>query len=374
MTEFSRWVQSTSDSSLLCMVHDRLCCDAMGTVLAFAEYARSFGKTIRCIQARPRSHPMSERLYADVVAGKNIFSFGELIEDQMEDLIQNHTTLFAFDTSSPQNCGYFPYFASKKLYVLDHHEKGIEYMGNLPQSELILQEDAQSASALILDLLLKENKLPCEQDTLLALSLGVYQDTILLKPQEYSPMTRNAFSLLENLLTPATKEEREKIKQTPYPLCWQQCVSRALQCPVKNDALVMGLGIIDNPGVLSYVADHLLEAQKASTVIVLGLAHEQVGKRRYLDFVASGRSKGSYASQLPALFETVFYLEKDGQLISRGGGKITGNVASCAACVPLPQDDPHQAWQKKKLRIQEDLLALGFPAVCMTFDNGTITS
>jgi len=346
----------------------------MGTVLAFAEYAQQFGKTVRCIQARPRSHPMSERLYAEVVAGKQIVSFGELVEEQMEDMKKSHTALFAFDTSSPQNCGYFPYFSSKKLYVLDHHKKGIEYMGNIPQSEVILREDAQSASALILHILQQENKLPHEQDTLLALSLGVYQDTILLKPHEYSSLTNNAFSQLENLLTPATKQKRDMIKQTPYPASWKQCVSRALQCPVKNDTLVVGLGIVDNPGIISYVADHLLEAQKGSTVIVLGLAHEEIGKKKYVDFVASGRSKGLYATQLSSLFELVFYLEKDGQLISRGGGKITRTLASCAACIPVAQEDIQKAWQKEITRVKENLLDLGFSAECMTFDHGTITS
>lgn len=374
MTDLLKWMQSTPDSLLLSMVHDRLCCDAMGTVLAFAEYAKQLGKAVRCIQARPRSHPMSERLYTEIVEKKKIFSFGELIECQMEEMVKNHTTLFAFDTSSTQNCRYLSHFLSKRIYVLDHHEKGMEYMGNLPQSEVIRREDAQSASALILDILQQENKLPQEQDTLLALYLGVYQDTILLNPHEYSPLTKNAFSLLENLLTTASKQDIEKIKQTPYPLSWQQCVSRALQCPTKNDTLVLGLGIIDNPGILSYVADKILEARKASTAIVMGLAHEQVGEKKYTDFVASGRSKGRYAVQLPTLFEMVFYLEQNGQLISRGGGKITGTLASCAACVPLAQDDLQKAWQKKTTQVKENLLSLDFPIACMTFDNGTISS
>ena len=119
--------------------------------------------------------------------------------------------------------------------------------------------------------------------------------------------------------------------------------------------LVLGLGIVDHPGIVAYVADHLLAACKATTIIVLALVEEHIGKKHYRDLVASGRSTDALAPQLPGIFGDAFSIENNGKRISRGGGKITGKLASCAASIPLPEKgDALALWQEEGKKIKKE--------------------
>ncbi len=373
--QLRKWIASTPDKTLLAITHDRKCCDAMGAVMGFAYYAKQFGKDVTCIFARPHSQPMSERLYAEVIAPNGIMVLGEELEEkgELEKIIAQSTTLFALDTSSMQNSTYLPTILGKKqlkLYCIDHHEAGFEDIAKYPGSDIIRVEEAQSASCLITNLLRANNALPNDQETLIALYMGMYQDTIMIPPAHYSSLTTDAFAMVEARLLQESRQYITNLKSTPYPAQWQQYAKDALFYPTKNDSIVVGLGIIDNPGVVAYVADKLL-AHGISTTIVMGLAEERVGTKVYRDLVASGRSNDSFASQLPTLFGTVFYIESNGRIISKGGGKITGTLASCAANIPLnPNIDVKQQWLTEVNKRKQELLDCNIPNECMTFYNG----
>ncbi|MBI4441251.1 hypothetical protein HY639_03725 [Candidatus Woesearchaeota archaeon] len=369
------WLATTKDSSLLAITHNGKCCDSMGAILAFAHYAKAFGKDVTCIFSRPHSWPMSERLYDEVVAPKGIMVLGETLEETglLEKEILSHSTLFALDTSSTQNSTYLPVIlnhphgSNMAIYAIDHHEAGFEDISDLPNGKVLRVTEAQSASALMLTLLREKGVIPTEQDILTALYLGIYQDTRMLQPADYSPMTREALAELDVWLTTASKDYIENIKATPCPQHWQQHLAEALAYSAHDKCLVVGLGVIDNPGIVSYVSDGLLAAGKSDTAIVVGLTHERVGKKSYLDLVASGRSNGKLAESLPLIFSAAFYIEQDSRCISRGGGKINKGLASCAASIPLAHGPIDRLWTQEIKKLKANLLACDIPEECMTW-------
>lgn len=376
----NEWLEKTSDSTLLVITHDRKCCDALASVVAFEHYAKLYSKNAKCIFAKPHSHPMTERLYNDIVAPLNIMHLGEIIENTLEKEIMKSTAIFALDTSSTQNCTYMPIILSYdhvkegnlQIYSIDHHEKGFEDISELPYGNVFRIEEAQSVSAFFVNMLNQEKDLPKEQEKLIALYLGTYQDVWMLEKNNYSDITKDAFGILNSELTQKSKNKIEDYKMTPYPINWQTHLENALAAKEYKDWLVYGVGIIDNPGIVSYIADGIMNSNKAENTIVLGIIEEYVGPKKYLDIVISGRSKGDYASSMPILFSAAFYTHENGRSISRGGGKVMGTkipIAACAASIALPNSisDLTLTWDNETKKIKESLVSLDIPRESIAF-------
>src|SRR5205085_8820803 len=103
---------------------------------------------------------------------------------------------------------------------------------------------------------------------------------------------------------------------------------------------VVGLGVIDDTGIVPFVANRLMEMIGFKTTIVFGLVYDRIeGQIISVDLDASGRSTQDTEIVLADLFHDIFFVtDPAGRKTSKGGGRtnmLLGDYSGAGASVPL---------------------------------------
>jgi hypothetical protein len=98
--------------------------------------------------------------------------------------------------------------------------------------------------------------------------------------------------------------------------------------------------VIDDTGIVPFVANRLMEMCSFKTTIVFALVYDRIeGQIISVDLDASGRSTQDTEIVLPDLFHDIFFVtDPAGRKTSKGGGRtnmLLGDYSGAGASVPL---------------------------------------
>jgi hypothetical protein len=178
-------------------------------------------------------------------------------------------------------------------------------------------------------------------------------------PAGYSESTVAALAYLDEVLGERGQEILRKLKAIKHPLAWYRKLGEALSLVEHYDPTiaVCGLGVIDDTGIVPFVANRLLEVGTFKTAIVFGLTYDRIeGQLVSVDLDASGRSKQDTEIVLPDLFHDIFFTTSpDGRKTPKGGGRanmLMGDYSGAGASVPLDY------WRQISTKSPDEKIAL----------------
>ncbi|MBI3724306.1 hypothetical protein HY251_10200 [bacterium] len=236
---------------------------------------------------------------------------------------------------------------NKPYFFIDHHRRGAADIEDLPNAKGVRLEDAQSTCAILIHVM---RNLGLELDPTseegfriaVAAKAGIETDLIGVDKDGLAPSTRSALAYLESVIGERGEEILEKLRGLKQPLTWYRKLGEALSRIAEYDQkiAVLGLGVVDDTGMIPFVANELMATGPFKTAIVFGLVYDRIEDRIVaVDIDASGRSSQDTEVVLPDLFSEIFYItDEEGRKISKGGGRsnmLLGDYSGAGASVPL---------------------------------------
>jgi hypothetical protein len=175
-----------------------------------------------------------------------------------------------------------------------------------------------------------------------AAKAGIETDLIGVDSEGIAETTRDALAYLDSVIGERGEEILDKLRGLKQPLSWYKKLGEALSRVADYDqnVAVIGLGVVDDTGMIPFVANELMATGPYKTAIVFGLVYDRIEDRIVaVDIDASGRSTADTEIVLPDLFHEVFYItDEEGRKISKGGGRsnmLLGDYSGAGASVPL---------------------------------------
>jgi len=345
-------MESLEGDELIGWAHDRVDPDTMGAnALVWYILREKFGKRYACYYSKRMSFLMNRTL------AKNFMPNGVLrrceITDDLSEIAHKSPMIMVLDATCPEIMLDFQQLLKrskqlreKPILFFDHHRKGESDLEDLPNAKGIRYENAQATTSIMVHVLLNLglDLRGHEEGSRLAViaQAGIETDLIGVDPDGYSESTRAALDYLDLVLGERGHEILHKLKSIKHPLTWTKKLGQALSQVDHFDSsiAVVGLGVIDDTGIVPFVANKLLQVGPFKTTIVFGLVFERVeGQIVSVDLDASGRSSQDTEVVLPDLFHEVFFVTSpDGRKTSKGGGRanmLLGDYSGAGASVPL---------------------------------------
>ncbi|MEZ6189164.1 MAG: hypothetical protein R3F62_29710 [Planctomycetota bacterium] len=345
-------IEGIEPEELIGWAHDRVDPDTMGAnAILWYILREKFGKRYSCFYSKRMSFLMNRTL------SKNFMPNGVLrrceITENLSEIAHKSPLIIVLDATCPEIMLDFQQLLKrskqlreKPILFFDHHRKGESDIEDLPNAKGIRYENAQATTSILLHVMLNLglDLRGHEEGFRLAViaQAGIETDLIGVDPEGYSESTRSALDYLDLVLGERGHEILHKLKSIKHPLTWTKKLGQALAHVEQFDSsiAVVGLGVIDDTGIVPFVANQLLKVGPFKTTIVFGLVFERVeGQIVSVDLDASGRSSQDTEVVLPDLFHEVFFVTSpDGRKTSKGGGRanmLLGDYSGAGASVPL---------------------------------------
>jgi hypothetical protein len=349
---FKEVVESAGDS-IVGFIHDRTDPDALGWVVLTHRLLRErFNKSFAAFYSKKIAFLMNRSIVKNFVPAGVLHRLEENRELGKEWLDQSSLLLIG-DCSSPEVIsGLGRYLkseegAAKPILFFDHHAKVGNDLEDYPNVIPLRVESSQSTSSLMLHVMRNlgvdlDGEDEAQLRTAVVARLGIEIDLLGYDPEKVAPSVKESLDYLDRVIGERGDALLRKLRQIKVSQNWYVHLSRALrQVPRMNPNLaVCGLGVLDDNGILPFVANELMRTGYFSSVIVVGLVYDLLGPRFIdIDLEASGRSRANPEIALPDLFGKVFfYTDEAGRKVSRGGGRtneLLGDFAGAGASVPL---------------------------------------
>ena len=352
---FVEAVESCPSEHVLGWVHDRTDPDSLGFVaLSNLILRQHFDKSLICFYSKKIAFFMNRQL------AKNFIPSGVLrrIEehpDAFSEALARSSLILVGDVSNPEIVtGLNRYLKSedfraddKRIVFVDHHEKVVDDLEDLPNVTPIRVESAQSTSSLMIHIMRNLGlSLDPDDETQLKAAvvakLGIDIDLTGYAEDKIADSVKESLAYLNGIIGDRGDQIIRKLKQIRVAQGWYGHLASALR-PITEyspSLAVCGLGVLDDNGILPFVANELMKTSYFNSVITFGIVYDQIGQHfADLDLEASGRSRANLDIALPDLFAKVFvYTDAEGRRISRGGGRtneILGEHAGAGASIPL---------------------------------------
>jgi hypothetical protein len=346
-------IESTSNPNIVGFIHDRTDPDALGWVVLTHRLLRErFDRSFAAFYSKKIAFLMNRTIV------KNFIPAGVLgrVEENRElakEWLEKAALILIGDCSNPEIvAGLGRYLrseegADKPILFIDHHAKVENDLEDYPKVIPLRVESAQSTSSLMLHVM---RNLGVELDgddesqlrTAVVAKLGIEIDLIGIDEDKVAPSVRESIGYLEGVMGEKGDALIRKLRQIKVAQAWYVHLARAMQhLPHYSPNLaVCGLGVLDDNGILPFVANEMMRTGHFSSVMAFGIVYDQLGQRLIdIDLEASGRSRANPDIALPDLFAKVFfYTDEQGKRISRGGGRtneLLGDFAGAGASVPL---------------------------------------
>ena len=358
-----------AEEEVIGWAHDRVDPDTMGAngLLWFVLRER-FKKRYVCFYSKRMSFLMNRSLATNFMPS-GILRRCEQTDNLLERVLRA-PLIMVLDATSPEIMTDFSHLLrrsqevrQKPILFFDHHRKGDSDLEDLPNAKGIRYENAQATSAIMVHVLrnLGLDLRGSEEGFRLAViaRAGMDTDLIGVDPAGYSESTVAALAYLDEVLGERGDEILKKLKAIKHPLSWYRKLGEALSQVENFDPTiaVCGLGVIDDTGIVPFVANRLLEVGPFKTAIVFGLTYDRIeGHIVSIDLDASGRSKQDTEVVLPDLFHDIFFVTgPDGRKTPKGGGRanmLLGDYSGAGASVPLDY------WRQLSTKSPDEKIAL----------------
>ena len=357
------------DEEVIGWAHDRVDPDTMGAnALLWFILRERFKRRYSCFYSKRMSFLMNRSLATNFMP-TGILRRCEQTDNLLERVLQA-PLIVVLDATSPEIMTDFSHLLrrsqevrQKPIVFFDHHRKGDSDLDDLPNARGIRYEDAQATSAIMVHVLRNLGLDLRGSDDGFKLAViaraGMDTDLIGVDPSGYTDSTRAALAYLDEILGERGHEILKKLKAIKHPLSWYRKLGEVLsQVELFDPTIaVCGLGVIDDTGIVPFVANRLLEVGPFKTAIVFGLTYDRIeGQIVSIDLDASGRSKQDTEVVLPDLFHDIFFTTSpDGRKIPKGGGRanmLLGDYSGAGASVPLDY------WRQLSTKSPDEKIAL----------------
>ncbi len=351
---FDEVVTAIEGDQVIGWAQDRIDPDAMAAAgLCYLILKKKYGKKFTCYTSRRMTFPMNRNL------AKNFLPTGLLKrcehEENLKEVVTDSELILVVDATSVEVMTDLNRLLQssedlrqKRIFFVDHHRRAAEGdLEGLENAEGIRIESAGSATAICVHLLLSLGLTldPANEEEFklaVAAKVGIEIDAIGQEKHELNEAAQAALHYLDAVVGEEGLNYVDKLRNLKNPVSWYVALGNALRLCEKYDqnVAVCGVGVIDDNGVLPYVANAMMDTGQFRSVIVFGIVYDtEGGTFLSTDLEASGRSQRNTEVALPDLFSEVFYWVDDaGRRISCGGGRassVLGEHSSTGASVPL---------------------------------------
>lgn len=347
-----RTVEAVEGDDIIGWAHDRIDPDTMGANgLMWYLLKERFGKNYVCYYSKRMSFLMNRSLATNFMPSGVLRRCEQT--DSLSEIAHKAPLIVILDATCPEIMTDFAHLIRrskevrhKPILFIDHHRKGSSDVEDLPNAVGVRSESAQSTSAILVHVVrnLGLDLRGTEEGFRLAIvaRAGIETDLIGVDPTGYSDSTRSALAYLDEILGDRGREILDKLKAIKHPTSWYRKLGEAL-AEVENydpTIAICGLGVIDDTGIVPFVANRLMEMCSFKTTIVFALVYDRIeGQIISVDLDASGRSTQDTEIVLPDLFHDIFFVtDPAGRKTSKGGGRtnmLLGDYSGAGASVPL---------------------------------------
>ena len=388
-SEIDPILETCRGKRVICFVQDRCDLDAQASVAVFDHILREkYESKATCFYSKQPTFLMNRRVESELLSG--MFQRTEESEN-LDERIESSPIITVFDAI---NFGMISSFSrvlnndefkegSKPILLFDHHLDSNEAEEIADESPSAYGEKVKSivlkAGANTSIMLSLMGELGVEFDPsnekhkqiAMAAHIGIKIDTEQFKKEYLTKIDEEACDTINKLLDEEALDLIGQLEEIRTPVDWIIHKGRAFSHCRRFDSSVAayGIGVIDDAGIIPYVADALKETGFFTSVIVFGITHELIdGKLHYVNLTASGRTVDNKQIDLLGVFKNVFYIRgKGGQKISKGGGRssgIFGASAMTGAEIPLSHllessvgDIRSYAWPMEAKKIRRRLMS-----------------
>ena len=333
---FTEAVEAAAGDEIIGWAHDRLDPDTMGAAgLAWFILKEKFQKKFVCYHSKQMSFLMNRSLAKNFLPSRLILRCEE--EKDLIGIASRASLILILDATSPETMSDLSRLMRRSeeirerpIFFIDHHRRGPVDLEDLPNARGLRLEDAQSTSAIMVHILrnlgLDLNGKSEEGFRLaVAAKAGIETDLIGIDEDGLAATTRDALAYLDSVLGERGEEILEKLRGLKQPMSWYRKLGEALaQVDAYDQKIaVAGLGVIDDTGMIPFIANELMKTGPFKTAIVFGIVYDRIEERIVaIDLDASGRSTQDTEIVLPDLFHEIFYItDEEGRKISKGGGR-----------------------------------------------------
>lgn len=350
---FVEAIESCKGDEVIGWAHDRMDPDTMGAAgLCWYILKEKFDKKFVCYYSKAMSFLMNRSLAKNFLPSRLLLRCEE--EKDLLGIASRASLIVILDATSPETMTDLSRLMrrseevrEKPIFFIDHHRRGSVDVEDLPHARGLRLEDAQATSAIMVHILrnlgLELNGKSEECFRLaVAAKAGIETDLIGVDRDGLADTTRDALAYLDSVIGERGEEILDKLRGLKQPLSWYKKLGEALARVHDYDQkiAVIGLGVIDDTGMIPFVANELMATGPFKTAIVFGLVYDRIEDRIVaVDIDSSGRSSQDTEVVLPDLFHEIFYItDEEGRKISKGGGRsnmLLGDYSGAGASVPL---------------------------------------
>ncbi|RMG17733.1 MAG: hypothetical protein D6731_03490 [Planctomycetota bacterium] len=346
-------VEGEEEPLVIGWAHDRIDPDTMGAngIMAFI-LQELYQRRYTCYYSKRMSFLMNRSLATNFMPS-GVLRRAEATEG-LSEIAHKADLIIVLDATSPEIMTDFAYLLKrseklreKRILFVDHHRRGQSDLEDLPNSVGVRYSGGQATSAIMLHVMRNlglDLRTAGEEGFRLAVvaRLGIETDLIGVNPEGYTDSTIDALRYLDEILGERGHKILEKLRAIRHPLSWYRKLGEALALVDQYDTTVavVGLGVINDTGIVPFVANRLMELGAFKTCIVFAMVYETIeGQIISVDLDASGRSSQDTEVVLPDLFHDVFFVtDPSGRKTSKGGGRanmLMGDYSGAGASVPL---------------------------------------
>jgi nanoRNase/pAp phosphatase (c-di-AMP/oligoRNAs hydrolase) len=350
---FVEAIQNVKGDEVVGWAHDRMDPDTMGAAgLSWYILKEKFDKKFVCYYSKAMSFLMNRSLAKNFLPSRLLLRCEE--EKDLLGIATRAPLIVILDATSPETMTDLSRLMrrsdevrQKPIFFIDHHRRGSVDVEDLPNAHGLRLEDAQATSAIMVHVLrnlgldLNPKSEECFRIAVAA-KAGIETDLIGVDRDGLADTTRDALAYLDSVIGERGEEILDKLRGLKQPLSWYKRLGDALARVNDYDQkiAVVGLGVIDDTGMIPFVANELMATGPFKTAIVFGLVYDRIEDRIVaVDLDASGRSSQDTEVVLPDLFHEIFYItDEEGRKISKGGGRsnmLLGDYSGAGASVPL---------------------------------------
>lgn len=338
-------------------LHNKPDPDTMACALALEKIANHFGQNCHIFYSQ-ESDFLTNKLVMNIL---NLpFTKLESLESP-EEIIGKMEYVAFVDVASPDKMNYYELLENKIVIDIDHHN-GVKAKDE--PGKFFYRKSCGACTSIFIDWLDKTGiKLNADTDKPLVLAayLGIKVDTSSFAEKSMDKLDREAKKNIEMGITEDDYKLLYEIENPEVPLSWSKKLGEVmLNFPAgKSDLFYQGIGVVDETGVIPYIAEEIFKRRNFSTVIIYGINYKVAeGKVADLKIRAAGRSRDN-SFNLSEAFSEVFYKRtEDGKKIHRGGGRksTVAFISYAGADIPLDEENElaveglpklYELWDKK---------------------------
>ncbi|MBL4844305.1 MAG: hypothetical protein JKY65_02155 [Planctomycetes bacterium] len=347
-----RTLDAVEGDSIIGWAHDRVDPDTMGANgLLWYLLRERYQKSYCCYYSKRMSFLMNRSLVTNFMPS-GVLRRCEATEN-LSEVAHKAELIVVLDATSPEIMTDFSHLLrrsaeirEKPILFIDHHRRGKSDIETLPNANGVRNEGGQATSAIMLHVLLNLGLELGQDDETFRLAVvtraGIETDLIGVDPSGYAASTIAALDYLDTVLGERGRAILNKLSSIKHPPGWYRKLGQALTQVGDYDSniAIAGLGVINDTGIVPFVANRLMEMGPYKTTIVFAIVYDVVdGQIVSIDLDASGRSSADTEIVLADLFHDLFYVtDSDNRRTPKGGGranKLLGDFSGAGASVPL---------------------------------------